>query len=207
MSTSTRPGFAVPPRWWIAPSPTAHGHSSPTVLDLFLTPGPAFGDGTHPTTQLCLQAIAALAPRAPCWRMLDFGAGSAILSVAAARLGARVDAVEIDPVALSHAAGVADANAVADRIRFGVTLDSAPGPHDLVVANILRSVLLDFALPLTARLAPGATLVLSGLVSTDVPELTARYAPLLSDRRPDVSARGPWRALVWRGIEPRTCEK
>jgi ribosomal protein L11 methyltransferase len=164
-----------------------------------LVRGPGFGDGAHPTTRVCLQAIAALAPRGRPWRLLDFGSGSGILSVAGALLGATVDAVEIDLRAVDHAKENLRVNGCAARVRQVTALDEAAGPFALVVANILRSVLVVFAEPLSARRAPGGVLVLSGLVSTDVPELTARYAPRLGGARPEIYERGEWRALVWRG--------
>jgi ribosomal protein L11 methyltransferase len=164
--------------------------------------GPGFGDGTHPTTQVCLQAIQFLAPRDRAWRMLDFGSGSGILSIRAAQLGASVLAVEIDPAAMEHGRSNAGANGVAHRIEHSRTLDAAPGPFDLIVANILRAVLLTFAERVAARLSPAGALVLSGLVSTDVPELSARYSPLMDrpgrNARPEIYERGDWRALVWR---------
>jgi ribosomal protein L11 methyltransferase len=130
--------------------------------------------------------------------MLDFGSGSGILSIAGARLGAEVEAVEIDPLAAAHAERNAVANGVAAHIRSRRTLEETRPPFDLVVANILRSVLLDFADALADRMAPGAALVLSGLVSTDVPEVSVRYARRLGGERPEVYERGEWRALVWR---------
>jgi ribosomal protein L11 methyltransferase len=168
------------------------------ALVVRLGPGSGFGDGSHPSTQLCLQAIAALSPRGSAWRMLDFGSGSGILSIAAARLGASIDAVEIEPGAIEHAARNVDANGVRDRVRPLRTIDAAAGPFDLVVANILRAVLVAFAEPLASALARGGALVLAGLVSTDVPEVTARYARLLGGMRPEVYERSEWRALVWR---------
>jgi ribosomal protein L11 methyltransferase len=170
------------------------------ALPLHLVPGPGFGDGRHPTTRVCLEAIAALAPRERAWRLLDFGSGSGILSIAGARLGATVDAVEIDPRAIEHAEQNLRANGVAERVRQITALGDAAGPFDLVVANILRSVLLLFADALVERVAPGGTLVLSGLVSTDVPEVSARYARLLGGARPEVYERDEWRALVWRSV-------
>jgi ribosomal protein L11 methyltransferase len=154
-----------------------------------------FGDGTHPTTRLCLQAIQALAPRGEGWRMLDFGAGSGILAIAAAHRGARVDAVEIDPAALAHARANAAHNQVA--IGLATTLDEAAGPYQLVVANILRGVLMAHAELLHARLATGGGLILSGLVATDLPEVGVRYGALLG-RRPEAYHLDDWRALVWR---------
>ena len=104
----------VPPRWKIL----AVGEPVPSEgVPLFLEPGPGWGDGGHETTQLCLQAIAATAPRAIDWRLLDFGSGSGLLSVAAARLGAVAEAVEIDETAIEHAEENARANRVADSVR------------------------------------------------------------------------------------------
>ncbi len=197
MSSSDRAGVDIPPRWRVVSAESEEGDDR---IQLVIDPGPGFGDGTHETTQLCLQAIAALAPRAKPWTMVDFGSGSGILAIGAARLGAAVDAVEIDALARAHGARNALANAVADRIRHARTLEDTRGSYDFAVANILRSILLEFADALVARLAPGATLVLSGLVSTDVPQVAVRYASLLRDQRPEVYERGEWRALVWRRV-------
>jgi ribosomal protein L11 methyltransferase len=199
MPARTEDGVAVvvAPRWRIVPTP---GADQGDEVRLVIDPGPGFGDGTHETTQLCLQAIAALAPRATPWRMLDFGSGSGILAIGAAKLGAAVDAVEIDGLASAHGKRNSRANRVDHRIRHARTLRGARDSFDFVVANILRSVLLESAGALVSRLAPGATLVLSGLVSTDVPEVSVRYASLLSDERPEVYQRGDWRALVWRRV-------
>jgi len=188
-------GVVIAPRWRIVSERSADEGEE---VELVIDPGPGFGDGTHETTQLCLQSVAAIAPRNGPWRMLDFGSGSGILAIGAARLGAVVDAVEIDAAASAHGERNARANAVADRIRHARTLEDTRGSFDFVVANILRSVLLELADALVARLASRATLVLSGLVSTDVPEVSVRYSSLLEGRRPEVYQNGDWRALAWR---------
>src|SRR5579863_4346355 len=92
-------GVVIAPRWRIVPMLRADENDETRLV---IDPGPGFGDGAHETTQLCLQAIAALAPRSPPWRMLDFGSGSGILAIGAAKLGAVVDAVEIDALAGAH---------------------------------------------------------------------------------------------------------
>jgi len=163
--------------------------------------GAGFGTGSHETTQLCLQALALFAPRdrtPGSWRLLDFGSGSAILSIAAARLGADCDAVEIDEQAIQNGEDNARLNGVADRIRTERSLNDLQGSFSLVIANILRPILLEFADPLVRRLAPGGTLILSGLLSAEVPELAVRYGALLGGREPEVYRRGDWCALVWR---------
>jgi ribosomal protein L11 methyltransferase len=160
---------------------------------MHLAPGVGFGDGSHPTTRLCLQAVRSLVR--PGMRVLDFGAGSGILSIAAVQRGAVADAVEIDPAAIAHARE----NAALNAVTFGLhqTLDTLPGPYDLVVANILRKILLDHAEALCARQAPGGGLVVSGLVATDLPEVGVRYGNLLG-RRPESYQLDDWRALAWR---------
>lgn len=186
----------VPPAWTIVPPDCPD--EGPGVI--VLSESAAFGDGSHATTQLSLQAVWALAKqREPGWRMLDFGSGSGILAIAAAKLGATVEAVENDAGAVASAEENARLNAVTSRIRWSATLSAAPGPFDLVVANILRVVLLEYAAELVARLAPGGSLVLSGLLATDVPEVGLRYAALLAGREPNVHRRGEWRALSWSG--------
>ena len=186
---------SVPPFWKIVPP----GGACPAEgVPLLREAGPGWGDGAHPTTRLCLRALAAAAPPAgEPWRVLDFGSGTGLLSVAAARLGAEVDGVEIDAAAIVTAEATARLNGVADRVRFAAALEACPGPYDVVVANILRPVLHAFAGPLAARLAPGGTLILSGLVATDLPDLTVRYGALLAGRRPEHYALGEWRALAW----------
>ena len=169
-------------------------------LAIVLEPGVGFGSGGHETTQLCLQAIYALYPRErQGWRLLDFGSGSGILSIAAAKLGAEVAGVEIDELAIRDAARNLALNGAQQRVRFARSLDELSGSFELVVANIKLAVLSQFAESLVARLAPGSPLVLSGLVGTDVPSALARYAPLLGGARPEIYERGEWRALVWRG--------
>lgn len=185
----------VAPRWHVLP---VGGEADAGSLPIRLEEGAGFGDGSHPTTQLCLEGIAALAPRGRAWRMLDVGSGSGILSIAGALLGASVDAVEIDPRAIEHAARCFRVNGVQDRVRSMSSLGEATGPFDLVVANVWRAVLLSLAEPIAALRAPVGSILLSGLVSTDVPEVSVRYAALLGGRRPEVYERDEWRALLWR---------
>lgn len=172
-------------------------------VSLIVSPGEGWGSGSHETTQLCLQAIALMAPhqkgssKNKPWRMLDFGSGSGILALGAANLGATVEAIEIDEAGLHNGVENAALNGFADRIRFSRTLAGTTGHFELVVANILRPVLLEFAEELTQRLDPKGTLILSGLVATDLPEVSVRYASFLNHRQPVSYQRGDWRALIW----------
>jgi ribosomal protein L11 methyltransferase len=166
---------------------------------IVLVPSHAFGDGRHETTQMCLAALAAFAPPPP-FRLLDVGSGTGILSIAAALLGGDAFGVEIDDTANAVARENARLSGVADRAAFGTAWPE--GRFDVVVANILRGVLVALADEIAGRIAPGGLLVLSGVVSTDVPELVARYAPQLRGARPEIFERGPWRALAWRRCTP-----
>lgn len=166
---------------------------------ILLAPGEGWGTGSHETTQLCLQAIGLLFPwRKGPFRMLDFGSGSGLLAIAAAQLGASVAAVEIDEAGIAHARENARINGVENSIRFSRMIESPPGSCDLVAANILRPILLEFASVLVGPLKTGGMLVLSGLVATDLPEVSVRYSALLGGREPEIFQRGEWRALVWR---------
>ena len=147
---------------------------------LRLDPGLAFGTGTHPTTRMCLRWIAQHAPAlAGGWqRVLDYGCGSGILAMGAALHGATgIDAVDIDPAAVESTARNAAANGV--QLRTGLP-DLAHGEYPLVLANILATPLKLLAPLLCGHLAPGAHLVLAGILDRQADELKAAYAPWLS---------------------------
>lgn len=168
---------------------------------LWLNPGAGFGTGTHETTQLCLETLGIYSRihSLKNLEVLDFGSGSGILSIGAALMGAHVLGVEIDELANDNARENAILNELdTDQISFQVDLpnDDAKKYH-VVLANILRPILLEFAQPLVERLQPKGLLVLSGLVGTDLPEVIARYSSLLGGRQPLIREKGDWRALVW----------
>jgi ribosomal protein L11 methyltransferase len=162
---------------WVVPS----WHAPPPVATrvIRLDPGMAFGTGTHPTTRLCLRWIAAHAADAARWRrVLDYGSGSGILAIGAALHGAgEIDAVDIDPQAVIATTANAAANSVT--LRAGGS-DAARGEYDLVLANILATPLKLLAPLLCGHLAPGADLVLAGILERQADELRAAYAPLLA---------------------------
>ena len=167
----------ITPSFWIVP--TWHEPPAAAQRVIRLDPGLAFGTGTHPTTRMCLRWIArnAQAPQ-PAWqRVLDYGCGSGILAIAAALHGAgEVDALDIDPAAVQSAADNAAANGV--RLHAGLP-DQASGQYPLVLANILATPLKLLAPLLCGHLAPGAHLVLAGILERQAEELTAAYAPWL----------------------------
>jgi ribosomal protein L11 methyltransferase len=190
----------VPPHWRIlAPDVPV---DTPTPLErqsvIRLESGRGFGTGSHETTQLCLLALSHwLRTGAKPQRVLDFGAGSGILSIGAALAGAKVLAIEIDEQAIEHARRNVALNGVGAWIEFRTRLSDDDGPFDWVLANVLRQVLLDFAEPLCSRLAPKGKLILSGLFGTDVPAILSRYRALLPTMNCDVFERGDWRAVTF----------
>lgn len=174
----------------------AAGIDAAGVATIYIEPGLGFGTGLHETTQLCLASLAERLRGGRRERVLDYGAGSGILAIAAAVLGAgQVDAVEIDDRV--HEAIVANArrNGVVERLRVAGTLPPEASPYDVVIANIVASVLIERAAELCQRVRrDGGMVVLSGLLADDVPKVADRYAALLGCR-PLVRQRGEWHSL------------
>lgn len=162
----------------------------------------AFGSGTHASTQGVLLALDALARHFRPKRVLDLGTGSGILAIAAAKLWpARVVATDIDRDSVRMTEENAAANGVAGRIvaRLGPGLRAAPrgGRFDLVLANIQVRPLTALAPAIRRRIAPGARVVLSGLLRADEAEALAAYRAqnlMLATRYP----LGEWVTLVLR---------
>lgn len=194
-------GVKIPPHWRILPPWPLPGQTIlPHEKVLKINPGAGFGTGTHETTQLCLQAISENWPNSLAQpRILDFGSGSGILSIGAALLGGQVDAVEIDPLANDNARENAVINGVENQIHIQANLSSCLSTpiYDLVIANILKPVLLEFATELTQRLAPQGKLILSGLIEKDVQEIQNCYSNLLATRKPLIRALQEWRAIIF----------
>lgn len=163
---------------WIVP--TWHTPPEANAINLVLDPGLAFGTGSHPTTRMCLQW---LVRERPTGSVLDYGCGSGILAIAAAKLGAQeVVGVDIDPQAVRSAHDNTQANSV--QARFFDASDALPPPYDtkkydVVLANILANPLRVLAPALAARLKPGASLVLAGLLAEQAKELIGIYSPWL----------------------------
>jgi ribosomal protein L11 methyltransferase len=179
--------FEVVPRW------EADG---PSAERLVVDPGRAFGTGTHETTKLCLEALERLAERRPLGRALDLGAGTALLAVAARRLGAGpVVASDIDPEATSasrHHAALNGEPLYVVRADGGRGL--RPRSFDLVLANLMALLLIDRAEEVQALVAPGGALVLCGLLLDDVPPVRAAFA---ASGTPREQRLGEWAALVF----------
>jgi len=193
-------GIDIPPYFRVLPpsiEPQSRGELNGMTL-LRIISGAGFGVGTHETTQLCLLALgqwlrSGFKPE----RVLDFGSGSGILSVAAALSGAKVEAVEINAAAIENGRENARVNQVESQVDFRTQMSEPAKPFDLVLANILAGVLLEHTQAVCARVAPGGRLVLSGLVSTDVPGVLTAYKPQLHSMRSEVYSRGDWRAITF----------
>ena len=163
----------ITPAFWVVPS--WHEPPAEATWVMRLDPGLAFGTGTHPTTRMCLKWIAEHPPTGQ--RVLDYGCGSGILAIGAAMLGAAsVDAVDIDPDAVT----AAQANAVANNVALNLGLpELAVGPYPLVVANILAAPLKVLAPLLCSHVATGGILLLAGILERQTEEIQKAYAPFL----------------------------
>jgi len=163
--------------FWIVPS----WHDLPATArhSIRLDPGMAFGTGTHPTTRMCLRWIAGQAQAGQSLgRVLDYGCGSGILAIGAAKFGANsVDAVDIDSAAVTATQDNAHANQVT--LHTGLP-ELAQGHYDTVLANILATPLKVLAPLLCAHVAAGGNLVLAGILERQAEELQNAYAPWLA---------------------------
>jgi ribosomal protein L11 methyltransferase len=166
----------VTPRFWIVPS--WHAVPDAAEVSIRLDPGLAFGTGTHPTTRMCLRWLATQTAALPC-PVLDYGCGSGILAIAAAKFGATpVDAVDIDPAAVTATRDNAAANAAAlATVGLPEAIGAPAGRYGLVVANILAMPLKLLAPLLCGHLAPGGRLLLAGLLERQAEDIAAAYAP------------------------------
>ena len=171
------------------------------VIPIKIEAGLAFGTGHHETTALCLSVLSDLARgQAAFHNVLDLGTGTGLLAIGAAKLWKkRVLASDIDPVAVEVTRENARANSAGPLV-LAVTADGldnpllkSAAPYDLIIANILAGPLTKLAPAIIRAMAPGGTLVLSGLLRNQELLVTSFYKQLrFLDRR----RMGPWSALV-----------
>ena len=174
-------------RLWICP--TAYTPPDPEAVNLILDPGLAFGTGTHPTTALCLEWLdgAELAGK----EVVDYGCGSGILAIAAARLGARqLWCVDNDPQALVATRDNGAHNGVLKKLSVCLPPAFPAMQADLLLANILAGPLVSLAPLFAAHLKPGAPLVLSGILKTQEPDIRRAYEADFMDL--EVASKDDW---------------
>ena len=161
-------------RLWICP--TAYAPPDPGAVNILLDPGLAFGTGTHATTALCLEWLDStdLAGKT----VIDYGCGSGILAIAAARLGARrVWAADNDPQALAATRENARRNQTTPPMEISPPEALATVQADVLLANILAGPLMQLAPRFAGLVKPGGVLVLSGILVAQRKEIQSAYAP------------------------------
>lgn len=146
-----------------------------------IEPGMAFGTGTHATTRGCMEFIEAARDRLGTreFSALDVGAGSGILAIVLALLGAQpIYAVDNDPLALQVARENLRANGVAEKVRLsGAALSALRRRFEVVVANLTAETILELAGALEKKVAGKGFLILSGILHHQAGAVTARFAP------------------------------
>lgn len=182
------PALHVRPPW--LPASEVEG-----AQEIVIDPGQAFGTGAHATTHLCLQLLLALADADPGrGPVLDVGAGSGVLAIAAARLGYKpVLALDND----RESVRAIDANAAANGVelaarRFDLRHEPLPDDYPLVLANLLRPLLLSLANSMTR---PPRDLIASGLLRAEADEVATAFGERLSLRERERRERGEWAGL------------
>jgi ribosomal protein L11 methyltransferase len=158
-------------RLWVAPH---HERLDLDAIVVRLDPGLAFGTGTHPSTAMCLEWLDAHLEAGS--RVLDYGCGSGVLGLAAAKLGAeRIECFDIDPQALIATAQNAERNELCDRLHVVAREDELTAEVDVLVANILCGTLCGLARRFGALVRPGGRVVLAGLLAGESLEVTRAY--------------------------------
>ncbi len=170
---------------------------------IILDPGLSFGTGQHPTTEFCLEQIAAGGKSPQAQAFLDIGTGSGILAIAAAKLGyAPVEGFDCDPEALRAARANARVNRVSPEVKlYEQDVNALPlrprKKFSLVCANLLTSLLMVAQARIVAQLEPAGTLVLAGILRPEFKEVQAVYAAagleLVASK-----AEGEWRSGAFR---------
>jgi len=168
---------------------------------IWLDPGLAFGTGNHETTMLCAERLVVLAERqGVSGRVIDAGCGSGILALSAAKLGfSDVTGFDNDPEAVRVSEENAVLNDLAGRVRFstGDLITGLSGKQaDIMLANIQADVLMRFGRELTSAIAPGGTLVMSGILALEIEKVRAAFTALVPAWRCESRLMGEWADLV-----------
>ncbi|MEJ2467671.1 MAG: 50S ribosomal protein L11 methyltransferase [Campylobacterales bacterium] len=159
--------FYVHPTW---------SEPHPDRINIVIDPALAFGTGHHPTTASCLEAVGRCVK--PDDDVIDVGCGSGILSIAACKLGANVDACDTDPVSVGNTLENCDLNEVDLRHIWEGSAAQATGTYDVVIANIVADVLVFIADELKKLLRPEGRLILSGILDKYEAKIVEAYADM-----------------------------
>jgi len=159
--------FYVHPTW---------SEPHPDRINIAIDPALAFGTGHHPTTASCLEAVGHHVK--PGDDVIDVGCGSGILSIAACKLGATVDACDTDPVSVGNTLENCDINEVDLRHIWEGSTGQATGTYDVVIANIVADVLVFIADDLKKLLRPEGRLILSGILDKYEAKIAEAYADM-----------------------------
>jgi ribosomal protein L11 methyltransferase len=159
--------FYVHPTW---------SEPHPDRINIVIDPALAFGTGHHPTTASCLEAVGRYVK--PGDDVIDVGCGSGILSIAACKLGANVDACDTDPVSVGNTLENCDLNEVDLRHIWEGSAAQATGTYDVVIANIVADVLVFIADELKKLLRPEGRLILSGILDKYEAKIVEAYADM-----------------------------
>lgn len=194
-------GIDLPPYWRI--SPPWNLEERQNLKTIVINPSMGFGTGTHPTTQLCLQSIGEF-ENLNQKNILDFGSGSGILSVACALKGAKVWAVEIDEQACESARETFQLNKVESKVSLFQNLNEINfSSFDMIIANIISSVLEDYVLKLVELSHSKTQFVLSGILEDQVESVKIIYEDAILKRHGlkregQVVRSGDWMRIVFK---------
>jgi ribosomal protein L11 methyltransferase len=192
--------FAITPRITVRPPWEAHAPTAEGEQVLELEPGRAFGTGLHATTSLVARALDAASAEIAGKTVLDVGTGSGILALAALLLGAaRAVAIDNDPEAIEVTRENAGRNGLADRVDASVTpVEQLAAAFPVVLANIEARVLIPMAPALSARVAPGGLLVLSGILDGQESSVLQAYQACRPFADAGLAREGEWVSLSLR---------
>lgn len=177
---------------WICPSWCEI--PQPSAINVLLDPGMAFGTGTHPTTALCLDWLASHLPTDA--TVIDYGCGSGILGIAAAKLGAKaVHCIDIDPQALSSTKENAKKNNISEEQLFTYLPEEAPEIQaDIMIANILANPLIDLSSSIANLTKSNGTIILSGLLDDQADMIIECYQEWFSNF--EITTKEQWVRLI-----------
>ena len=186
--------------------PWLEGDEDNGATHIVIEPKMAFGTGHHPTTSLCLATIGDLSKTGAIKAgrsFLDLGTGSGILGIGLAKLGLKGVGLDIDPLAIPCAVENAEANDVAEALDLAVGTIESVGEDvlfDVIVANILSGPLIEMAPELLAHVAPGGSLILSGILADKQSDAVADAYERRGIGQPQRFVEGEWVCLVWERI-------